>query len=87
MAGLLTGGGLATAGVAETIIAVDIEGWAGALLAKQAEWKVQIAFAVMVLVSLSTPHRVAPGVARTMVRLHAPESLELRDRARPARQQ
>ncbi len=86
MAGLLTGGGLATAAVSATIFGVDRDGWAGALLAQPAAWTVPIAFAVMVLVSLRTPHRVAPDVARTMVRLHAPESVELRDRARPARQ-
>jgi Na+(H+)/acetate symporter ActP len=86
MAGLLTGGGLATAAVSATIFGVDREGWGGALLAQPAAWTVPIAFAVMVLVSLGTSHRVAPDVARTMVRLHAPESAELRDRARPARQ-
>jgi len=89
MAGLLTGGGLATAAVSATIFGVDRDGWSGALLAQPAAWTVPIAFAVMVLVSLRTPHRVAPDVARTMVRLHAPESVELRDRARgtsPSRQ-
>ena len=89
MAGLLTGGGLATAAVSATIFGVDRDGWSGALLAQPAAWTVPIAFAVMVLVSLRTPHRVAPDVARTMVRLHAPESVELRDRTRgtsPSRQ-
>ncbi len=84
-AGLLTGGGLATVAVSATIAGVDRDGWAGALLAQPAAWTVPIAFAVMVVVSLCTPHRVAPGVARTMVRLHAPESVELRDRSAPAR--
>jgi hypothetical protein len=32
-------------------------------------------------VSLRTPHRVAPHVARTMVRLHAPEVIALGDRS------
>ena len=45
-----------------------------------------VAFAVMVLVSLRTPHRVAPGVARTMVRLHAPEAVALDAHAHAPRQ-
>ncbi len=84
LAGLVAGGGLATAAVAATIAGVDRDGWSGALLAQPAAWTVPVAFAVMVVVSLRTQHRVAPHVARTMVRLHAPESVELRDRARSA---
>jgi cation/acetate symporter len=74
-AGLLVGGGLATAAVSATLAGVDRDGWAGALLAQPAAWTVPIAFAVMVAVSLRTPHRVAPNVGRTMVRLHAPEAI------------
>ena len=85
-AGLLTGGGLATAAVLATIAGVDRDGWAGALLAQPAAWTVPVAFTVMVLVSLGTPHRVAPGVARTMVRLHAPEAVALGAPAHPPRQ-
>jgi Na+(H+)/acetate symporter ActP len=84
-AGLLTGGGLATVAVSATIAGIDRDGWAGALLAQPAAWTVPIAFAVMVLVSLAAPHRMAPGVARTMVRLHAPEAAELTDHPRPGR--
>jgi Na+(H+)/acetate symporter ActP len=80
-AGLLTGGGLATAAVSVTLAGVDRDGWTGALLAQPAAWTVPIAFAVMVVVSLRTPHRVAPHVARTMVRLHAPEVIALGDRS------
>ncbi|GAA3098088.1 hypothetical protein [Nonomuraea salmonea] len=36
-----------------------------------------IAFTVMIAVSFLTPHRVPAGVARTMVRLHTPENLDL----------
>lgn len=39
---------------------------------------VPIAFAVMVVVSLLTPQRVAPNLAHTMVRLHVPEAVEPR---------
>jgi len=31
----------------------------------------------MIAASLLTPHRVPPNVARTMVRLHTPESLDV----------
>ena len=82
-AGLIAGGGLATAAVAATVAGVDREGWAGALLAQPAAWSVPVAFAVMVVVSLRTPHRVAPHVGRTMVRLHAPEALPLGERGGP----
>ncbi|MGH8892803.1 MAG: cation acetate symporter [Actinomycetes bacterium] len=78
--GLLVGGGLATAAVSATIAGVDRDGWTGALLAQPAAWTVPIAFAVMVGVSLRTPSRVPANVGRTMVRLHAPESLALTDR-------
>jgi cation/acetate symporter len=76
-AGLLVGGGLATAAVSATLAGVDRDGWTGALLAQPAAWTVPIAFTVMVAVSLRTPHRMAPNVGRTMVRLHAPESLSI----------
>jgi len=76
-AGLLVGGGLATAAVIATVAGVSRDGWTGALLAQPAAWSVPVAFAVMVLVSLRTPARLAPHVARTMVRLHAPEALSL----------
>ena len=81
--GLLTGGGLATAAVTATIAGVDRDGWVGALLAQPAAWTVPIAFAVMVLVSLAVPHRTAPGVARTMARLHAPETVGLSQPVHP----
>ena len=77
VAGLLAGGGLAGLAVVITLVAGRGEGWIGALLAQPAAWTVPIAFAVMIVVSLRTPGRVPPGVARTMVALHAPESLGL----------
>ena len=36
-----------------------------------------LAFATMVAVSLATADRVPPHLGRTMVRLHAPEALDL----------
>jgi Na+(H+)/acetate symporter ActP len=75
LAGLAAGGTLAGTAVVVTIAAGPPSGLLGALLAQPAAWTVPIAFTVMILVSLCTPGRVPPGVARMMVRLHTPESL------------
>ncbi|MFC6087281.1 sodium/solute symporter [Sphaerisporangium aureirubrum] len=77
MAGLVAGGGLASAAVIAVIGGGPYTGWAGALLSQPAAWTVPIAFVVMIVVSLFTPGRVPRGVARTMVRLHAPEVLNV----------
>ncbi|WP_373869527.1 sodium/solute symporter [Sphaerisporangium rufum] len=77
IAGLLAGGGLASGAVIAVITGGPYAGWTGALLAQPAAWTVPISFTVMIVVSLLTPGRVPPGVARTMVRLHAPETLDL----------
>ncbi|MEU3166849.1 cation acetate symporter [Streptosporangium sp. NPDC006930] len=77
MAGLLAGGGLACGAVLLTIGGGPYTGLVGALLAQPAAWTVPIAFLVMVVVSLLTPGRIPPNVARTMVRLHTPEILNL----------
>jgi len=77
LAGLYVGGGLACLAVLATISGGPHEGLAGALLAQPAAWTVPIAFAVMIAVSFLTPDRVPIGVARTMVRLHTPENLDL----------
>jgi len=79
-AGLLVGGGLATAAVTATVAGADRGGWTGALLAQPAAWTVPVAFLVMVVVSRRTPGRLAPSVGRTMVRLHAPESIAVSER-------
>jgi len=77
MAGLLVGGGLAGAAVMATIVGGPYDGWPGALLAQPAAWTVPISFLVMIVVSLLTPRKVPLGVARTMVRLHTPEALNV----------
>ncbi|MGW4425242.1 sodium/solute symporter [Streptosporangium sp. NPDC004631] len=76
-AGLLAGGGLACGAVLLTLVGGPHTGLTGALLAQPAAWSVPVAFAVMVVVSLLTPGRIPPGVARIMVRLHTPETLDL----------
>jgi Na+(H+)/acetate symporter ActP len=75
IAGLLTGGLLATTAVLITIIAGAGHGWRGALLEQPAAWAVPLTFAVMIGVSVLTPRRVPADVGRVMVRLHAPELL------------
>ncbi|ADG88842.1 hypothetical protein TBS_11440 [Thermobispora bispora] len=77
MAGLLVGGGLAATAVLATMVGGPHDGWIGVLLAEPAAWTVPVSFLVMIVVSLLTPSRIPPGVARTMVRLHAPETLDV----------
>ena len=76
-AGLLVGGGLATAAVLTTIAAHPYTGWFGALLAEPAALTVPIAFAVMIGVSRATRVRITPRINAVMVMMHAPESLQL----------
>jgi Na+(H+)/acetate symporter ActP len=77
LAGLLIGGGLATAAVLITIIGGGRSGLSGALLAQPAAWSVPTAFLVMIVVSLNTRRRLPASAGRMMVRLHAPEGLAL----------
>ncbi len=81
VAGLGTGGGLASAAVLTTILYPSQHGWRGALLAEPAAWAVPITFAVMIAGSLLSQRHRPADILRTMVRLHAPESLDL-DRGR-----
>jgi Na+(H+)/acetate symporter ActP len=75
LCGLAVGGGLASTAVFVTTALGPQPGWTGALLAQPAAVTVPIAFAVMVIGSLATRRRTPKDVARTMVRLHAPEVL------------
>ncbi len=78
MAGLATGGLLATLAVVATMLGGTSDSpLADALLAQPAAWSVPIAFAVMTVVSLLTRRTLPPDAAHTMVRLHAPENLGL----------
>jgi cation/acetate symporter len=74
-AGLAVGGTLATVAVLVTIFTGNHGGWVGALLTQPAAWTLPTTFLVMTAVSLATPQRIPRGTSRTMVRLHAPESL------------
>ncbi|MGH3713074.1 MAG: cation acetate symporter [Micromonosporaceae bacterium] len=77
VAGMAAGGLASGTAVVLTIVDGAGTGWVSALLAQPAAWTVPLAFAVMVAVSLATPRRTAPHVARTMVRLHTPEQLDV----------
>jgi cation/acetate symporter len=77
IAGMVAGGITSGIAVMVTIVDSDRAGWVGALLSQPAAWTVPLGFVVMIAVSLATPHRTAPGVIRTMVRLHTPEQLDL----------
>jgi cation/acetate symporter len=74
-AGLLIGGGLSGTAVLITVLGPELHGWTGALMSQPAAWTVPIAFTVMVLVSRLTASQVPADVGRTMLQLHAPESL------------
>jgi cation/acetate symporter len=75
LAGLVTGGLLAGAAVLTTLLLSPRGGWPGALLAQPAAWIVPLTFAVMIVGSLATRWRVPVDVGRTLLRLHAPESM------------
>jgi len=77
LAGVLAGGALSLTAVLITVFGGELSGWPGVLLAQPAAWTVPVAFAVMVLVSRVTASRVPPNIGRTMLLLHAPESLGL----------
>ncbi len=75
--GLLAGGLLSASAVLVTVVGADLGGWPGALLGEPAAWTVPIAFVVMVVVSRLTRGRIPADVGRTMLRLHAPETLRV----------
>jgi Na+(H+)/acetate symporter ActP len=75
--GMLVGGTLSGAAVIVTLLDATPAGAAGAVVAQPAAVTVPAAFVTMVLVSLATRSRMPAHVARTMVRLHTPETVEL----------
>jgi Na+(H+)/acetate symporter ActP len=77
VAGLLVGGGLASTAVLLTLVGGRPVGWTGALLGQPAAWSVPAAFAATVLTSMATRGSLPPHVGRTMVRLHAPEDVDV----------
>jgi cation/acetate symporter len=72
VAGMLAGGG---AVAVLTLLAACAPQAAGAAGRYPVLVAVPLAFAVMVAVSAATPHRVPPGRAEMMARMHLPERL------------
>jgi Na+(H+)/acetate symporter ActP len=77
VAGFLVGGSLSTVAVTCNMFGLDAGGWLGALESQPAMVTVPLSFAAMVVGSLLTRDRLPVHLARTMVRLHAPEHLDL----------
>jgi Na+(H+)/acetate symporter ActP len=77
IAGLVVGGGLSMSAVVATTFGVDWEGWFGVVIRQPAAVTVPTAFATMIVVSILTRSTVPKHVNLTMVRLHAPENLDL----------
>ena len=63
--------------VVATTFGADWEGWFGVVIRQPAAVTVPMAFATMVVVSLLTRATVPKHVNLTMVRLHAPENVDL----------
>ena len=77
IAGLVVGGGLSTAAVLATTLGRQGSGWVGAILAQPAAVTVPLAFLTMVVGSLLSRDQLPRHLSQTMVRLHAPEHIEL----------
>ena len=76
MAGMATGGTLASIGIFTTLVAGPVDGTLGALLAQPAAVSVPCAFVAMIGASVTDPERPRNTEA-TMLALHAPEGLGL----------
>ncbi len=76
-AGLIAGGCTTITAVLVRMADVELHGWVEALVSQPAAWTMPLAFATAVGVSLLTPGRIPRGVARSMVRLHTPETVDV----------
>jgi cation/acetate symporter len=76
-AGLVVGGTAAVAAVLVNVAGPPVGGWGGALVGQPAAWTMPLAFATVIVVSKLTPHSVPAGAARSMVRLHTPEAVDV----------
>ncbi len=75
LAGLLLGGGAASAAVVATMAGVGHQGWPAVLLGTPALWTVPLAFTTMVVVSRLTPGTVPADVTSRLLTLHLPEAV------------
>ncbi|WBQ04867.1 sodium/solute symporter [Kribbella sp. CA-293567] len=81
-AGLVVGGVAAIAAVLINVIDPPRSGWPKALIAQPAAWTMPLAFLTVIVVSKLTPRKIPRGTARSMVRLHTPEAVDV-DRGLP----
>jgi cation/acetate symporter len=77
IAGLAVGGTLSVSAVLTVMLGGTPAGWLGAVVAQPALVSVPAAFASMIGVSLLTRAHLPAHLARTLVRLHTPEDLDL----------
>jgi Na+(H+)/acetate symporter ActP len=77
VAGLVAGGVSSASAVVATMLGAAPAGWLGAVVAQPAMCTVPLAFLTMTVVSLMTPGRLPAHLESTMVRLHAPEAIDL----------
>jgi len=77
LAGLVVGGGTSLAAVLTVMLGGEPDGAFGAVVAQPALCTVPLSFLTMVVVSVLSADRLPAHVARTMVRLHAPEAIDL----------
>ncbi|WP_433870790.1 cation acetate symporter [Saccharopolyspora sp. CA-218241] len=82
-AGMTVGGVLVALAMVVNRVFGPTGTWYATLIEQPALLTVPLAFAVTVVVSRATPHRVPPGVGREMLRMHAPDRLGfVRDQTR-----
>ncbi len=83
-AGLVVGGVAASAAALVNVIGAPPDGWPRALVVQPAAWTMPLAFLTVIVVSKLTPGSIPAGAARSMVRLHTPEAVNVdRDPAPP----
>jgi cation/acetate symporter len=75
LAGVVLGGGAASAAVLATMAGAGSTGWPAILLGTPAIWTVPLAFLAMVVVSRLTPSALPADVTGKLLALHLPESV------------
>ncbi|MFF0266671.1 cation acetate symporter [Kribbella sp. NPDC004536] len=76
-AGLVVGGIAASAAALVNVSGAPQGGWPRALVGQPAAWTMPLAFVTVIVVSKLTPDRIPAGTARSMVRLHTPEAVDV----------
>jgi Na+(H+)/acetate symporter ActP len=82
LSGLALGGGASSVAVIATMLGAGKSGWSAVLLGEPAIWSVPLAFFVMLVVSMATPHCVPADVTKKLLALHLPERIRVPDHLR-----